>query len=227
MSSITPEPAHKVWIEELREGRFEDISVNQVRYFRLPWGSVSKIRVMGLVINRWVNQEGTFAWIEVHDGSGSIQVKAWEEDIDRISDPDTGKLPEIGTLVDVIGRVRSWRDSLYLYPIILVKVRDPNFILLRGLEILRRKLRYRIPPRALDDEAEYRRTIIKLLREIGPLTVAEMADLLRTNADALSTLLRELEDLGLIYEDGGKYLYVGWGDRHVDQGRVLGDAQGG
>ncbi|MDK2372023.1 MAG: OB-fold nucleic acid binding domain-containing protein [Candidatus Korarchaeota archaeon] len=225
MSSTIPEPAHKVWIEELREGRFEDISINQVRYFRLPWGSVSKVRVMGLVINSWMSDDGTFAWIEVHDGSGSIQVKAWEEDIDRITDPDTGKLLETGSLVDVIGRIRSWRDTLYLYPILVIKVRDPNAIFLRELEVLRRKLRYQAAPRGVSTaETLNLRTIIKLLKEIGPLDGREMADLLKVDEGQLIVQLHELEDLGLIYEDNGKYVYVGWGDKHVKQRGVSGDA---
>ncbi|MDK2384265.1 MAG: hypothetical protein QI199_05595 [Candidatus Korarchaeota archaeon] len=225
MSSAVPEPAHKVWIEELREGRFEDISINQVRYFRLPWGSVSKVRVMGLVINSWMSDDGTFAWIEVHDGSGSIQVKAWEEDIDRIIDPDTGKLLGTSSLVDVIGRIRSWRDTLYLYPILVIKVRDPNDIFLRELEVLRRKLRYKTPPRGVSAaEALNLRTIIKLLKEIGPLDGREMADLLRVDEGMLIVQLHELEDLGLIYKDNGKYVYVGWGDKHVKQRGVSGDA---
>ncbi len=225
MSSVIPEPAHKVWIEELGEGRFEDISINQVRYFRLPWGSVSKVRVLGLVINSWMSNDGTFAWIEIHDGSGSIQVKAWEEDIDRITDPDTGKLLETGSLIDVIGRIRSWRDTLYLYPLLVIKVRDPNMIFLRELEILRRKLRYQAAPSgAHQEEAPRVSTIIKLLKEIGPLDGREMADLLKVDEDRLIVQLRELEDLGLIYEDNGKYVYVGWSDRHVNQGRVSEDA---
>ncbi len=225
MSSTIPEPAHKVWIEELAEGRFEDISINQVRYFRLPWGSVSKVRVMGLVINSWMNDDGTFAWIEIHDGSGSIQVKAWEEDIDRITDPNTGKLLKTGSLVDVIGRIRSWRDTLYLYPVLVIRVRDPNAIFLRELEILRRKLRYQAAPRgASRGEVLSLRTIIKLLKEIGPLDSGEMADLLKVDEGLLIVQLHELEDLGLIYEDNGKYVYVGWGDKHVKQGRVSGDA---
>ncbi len=225
MSSTIPEPAHKVWIEELREGRFEDISINQVRYFRLPWGSVSKVRVMGLVINSWISDDGTFAWVEVHDGSGSIQVKAWEEDIDRITDPDTGKLLEIGSLIDVIGRIRSWRDTLYLYPILVIKVRDPNTIFLRELEILRRKLRYQAAPSSTSpSEALSMRTIIKLLKEIGPLDSKEMADLLKVDEGQLIVQLHELEDLGLIYKDNGKYVYVGWGDKHVEQRGVPRDA---
>ncbi|GEM_PF-746990 len=225
MSSTTSEPAHKVWIEELREGRFEDISINQVRYFRLSWGSVSKVRVMGLVINSWMNDDGTFAWIEVHDGSGSIQVKAWEEDIDRITDPDTGKLLGTGSLVDVIGRIRSWRDTLYLYPILVIKIKDPNAIFLRELEVLRRKLRYQTPPRGVSTaEAPNLRTIIKLLKEIGPLDSREMADLLKVDESQLIVQLHELEDLGLIYKDNGKYVYVGWGDKHVKQRGVPRDA---
>lgn len=207
MSSAIPEPAHKVWVEELREGNFEEIPVNQIRYFRLPWGSVSKIRVMGLVINSWISDDRAFAWIEVHDGSGSIQVKAWDEDIDKIRDPNTGELFGIGSLIDVIGRVRSWRDTLYLYPVLVTEVKDPNYILLRELEILRRKLRYKVSPK--NSGSEGWETILRLLKEIGPLDRKEIADLLKIDEDHLAIQLEELMNLGLIYEENGSYAYVG------------------
>ncbi|MEM3929513.1 MAG: hypothetical protein QXX48_04475 [Candidatus Korarchaeum sp.] len=44
------EAAQKVRIAELLSGDFEEVSVEGVRYFRLPWGSVLKVRVMGLVV---------------------------------------------------------------------------------------------------------------------------------------------------------------------------------
>ncbi|HDI73820.1 MAG TPA: hypothetical protein ENF57_02290, partial [Candidatus Korarchaeota archaeon] len=203
-----PEPAHKVRVRELGEGEFEEISLNQVRYFRLPWGSISKVRIMGIVISSWKNEDGSFARLEIHDGTGSIQVKAWDEDVSKMTDPATGELYEIGVIVDVIGRIRCWRESLYLYPILMSRVRDPNMLLLRELEILRRALRYKIPP-SQTPEFLVDGTLIKLLKELGPLSIDEIADLLKWNLDVVSRKLEELRDLGLIYKEDGKYVYIG------------------
>ncbi len=203
------EPSHKVRIGELREGSFEEIALNQVRYFRLPWGSISKVRVMGIVIDSWKSDDGTFARLEIHDGTGSIQIKAWEDDISRITDPNTDKLYEVGTIIDVMGRVRSWRDTIYLYPILVSRVNDPNLILLRELEILRRILRHKSPPISRLDDHIIDPTLIRLLKDVGPLSLDEIADLLKWDLDEVSKRIDELKSSGLIYERSGKYVYIG------------------
>ncbi len=203
------EPGHKVRIRELDEGNFEEIAVNQVRYFRLPWGSVSKVRIMGIVIDSWENNDRTFARLEIHDGTGSIQIKAWEEDISRITDPDTNKPYEVGSIVDIIGRIRSWRDTIYLYPILVNKVKDPNLILLRELEILRRTLRHISPPMKKPDIYTTNATIIRLLKDLGPLSLDEISDLLKSDPNDVSRKIVELRSSGLIYEKDGKYVYIG------------------
>ncbi len=208
-SGSTSEPGHKVRVKELNEGSFEEIAVNQVRYFRLPWGSVSKVRVMGIVIDSWRSDDGTFARLEIHDGTGSIQVKAWEEDISRITDPDTGRLYEAGTIIDVMGRIRSWRDTIYLYPLLVSKVKDPNLILLRELEILRRILRHKSPPISRPESHTVNSTLIRLLKDVGPLTLDEIADLLKWDLSEVSERIAELKSSGLIYERNGKYVYIG------------------
>ncbi len=203
------EPSHKVRIRELSEGNFEEIAVNQVRYFRLPWGSVSKVRIIGIVIDSWESNDGTFARLEIHDGTGSIQIKAWEEDISRITDPDTNKLYEVGSILDVIGRIRSWRDTIYLYPILINKVEDPNLILLRELEILRRTLRHISPPKRRSDIYTTNATIIRLLKDLGPLSLSEISDLLKLDLNDVSRKIAELRSSGLIYEKDDKYVYIG------------------
>jgi len=208
-STVGSEPAHKVRIREILEGEFEDISLNQVRYFRMPWGSISRVRVLGLVISSWKSDDGSFARLEVHDGTGSVQVKAWEEDVYRMVDPSKGELYDVGSLVDIIGRIRSWKDTVYLYPLLISKVSDPNTLLLRELEILRRMLRYSAPPPKSPRREDSNATIIRLLKELGPLSPEEIADLLKWSMDEVTGRLTELADLGLIYEDGGRYVYVG------------------
>ncbi len=208
-SGIASEPGHKVRVGELSGGSFEEIAVNQVRYFRLPWGSVSKVRVMGIVIDSWKSDNGTFARLEIHDGTGSIQVKAWEEDISRITDPYTNRLYDVGAIIDVMGRIRSWRDTIYLYPVLASKVKNPNLILLRELEILRRILRHKSPPVSRLDNHAIDSVLIRLLKDVGPLSSDEVADLLKWDLDEVSKRIAELKSSGLIYERNGKYVYIG------------------
>ncbi|MEM4582186.1 MAG: OB-fold nucleic acid binding domain-containing protein, partial [Candidatus Korarchaeum sp.] len=184
------EAAQKVRIAELLSGDFEEVSVEGIRYFRLPWGSVLKVRVMGLVVESSLREDGTFATLDLHDGTASIQVKAWDEDVSLLIDPDTGKLYDQGTVLDVIARVRSWKDSIYLSPVLIIKVRDPNAILLRELEILRRELRIRVKPKK--DEENLMRDLIRILKDLGPLSADEVADLLKEDHLKLKRKLDEM-----------------------------------
>mgnify|MGYP001772652573 CR=1 FL=1 len=201
------ESAQKVRITEILAGEFEEVSVDGNRYFRLPWGSVSRVRVMGLVIDSHVREGGSFAVLEIHDGTASTQVRAWDEDVSLLIDPDTGKLYDRGSLLDIIAKVRSYRDNFYLSPIMVLKVRDPNALLLRELEIIRRELRLRINPKKREDDDL--RAIIRALKELGPLKVDELADLLGKDPDKIRKKLKELVALGLIYGSNDKYSYVG------------------
>lgn len=200
------EAAQKVRIAELLSGEFEEVSVDGIRYFRLPWGSVLKVRVMGLVLGSSLKEDGSFATLELHDGTASVQVKAWDEDIPLLIDPDTGRLYDQGSLIDVIARVKSWKDSIYLSPLLIVKLKDPNAILLRELEILRRELRLKLEPKK--SEENLRRDIIRMLKELGPLSLDEMADLLKEDQFKLKRELEEMVSYGLLWESEGKYRYI-------------------
>ncbi|MEM3929512.1 MAG: hypothetical protein QXX48_04470 [Candidatus Korarchaeum sp.] len=122
-------------------------------------------------------------------------------------DPDTGKLYDQGTVLDVIARVRSWKDSIYLSPVLIIKVRDPNAILLRELEILRRELRIRVKPKK--DEENLMRDLIRILKDLGPLSADEVADLLKEDHLKLKRKLDEMASYGLLQRDEGRYSYIG------------------
>ncbi len=202
------EAAQKVRVKELLAGEFEEVSIEGTRYFRLPWGSVSRVRIMGLVLDSTMKEDGSFATLELHDGTASIQVRAWDEDVNSLIDPDTGRIYGTGSIIDLIGRVKSWKDTIYLSPVLVMKVRDPNAILLRELEILRRELRLRGKPK-LRNLKEDIKVIIRALKELGPLSAEEVADLLKGEVDDVRMLLDEMVTSGLLYESRGKYGYVG------------------
>ncbi len=202
------EPAYKVRISEILSGEFESISVDHVRYFRFKWGSAVKVRVMGIVISSWTNEDRSFARIELFDGTGTIQVRAWDDGVEKLIDKETGNLYSRGTILDIIAKIRSWKDEPYLSPFMVIKVDDPNEILLRELEIIRRELRFSsiIP---VSEEKSLEEDLLKLLKEVDGLYADEIADLLGENSGRVAIALKKLRELGLIYEKDGKYYYIG------------------
>ncbi len=88
---------------------------------------LSRIRLVGLVVDKYVSEEGNYAAITLDDESDTIRCKAFMNM--KIFDSVNA-----GDLVDVVGKVREYNGEIYLMPEIIRKV-DPNFEVLRMLEI--------------------------------------------------------------------------------------------
>ncbi len=125
--------AYKVKIWELINGKYvRPAEGAEPSYLLTPWGQrISRARVMATVIDRYISNDQTYAALWLDDGSETIRLKAWREDVKTVADL------KIGELVDVIGRVREYEGEIYLVPEMILRVEDPNWELVRELEILR------------------------------------------------------------------------------------------
>ena len=90
---------------------------------------------MGTVVERFIRDDSSYGFLYVDDGSGTLSLRAWREHVARLAGF------EVGDLVDAIGRVREYAGEVYLVPDLIVGVGDPNWELVRELEILRAKRR--------------------------------------------------------------------------------------
>jgi len=90
-----------------------------------------KVRVMATVVSKFISNDGNYSTLTLDDGTDTIRVKGWREDARTI---DTF---EVGDIVDVIASVREYDGEIYLSPLTMRKVEDPNFEPLRELEIFR------------------------------------------------------------------------------------------
>jgi len=125
--------AYKVKIWELVNGKYiRPAEGAEPGYLLTPWSQrISRARVMATVIDRYLSNDQTYAALWLDDGSETIRLKAWREDVKSVADL------KIGELVDVIGRVREYEGEVYLVPEMISRVDDPNWELVRELEILR------------------------------------------------------------------------------------------
>ncbi len=206
-------PAAKVWIREILEGRFEDVSVGTVRYFRLPaGGSVVSVRVMGVVVDSYMSTDAGHARVVLEDGTGSISIRAWDQDVEMLVDPETGSPYSRGTVLDVVGRVREWKGERYVVPQLTVRVEDPNWILVRALEILRERMRIAAASAgeegAEGEHPDVREAILKLLGGRGPLSEEQIvAEFSGSQRGAVLRALDRLMEEGLIYlDERGRYV---------------------
>lgn len=124
-------PAKKVRISDLLNGKYFYGSKEEMKpsYVITPFGEkVSRVNVIGTVVDRFVSGDGNYSSATVDDGTEAIRVKSFEG------------LPfekfQLGDLVRVIGRLREYNGELYVAHELTEKVNDVNFEILLKVEIL-------------------------------------------------------------------------------------------
>lgn len=125
--------AIKVDIDSIVKGRFVKGEGFNPSYVLSPLGlRLSRIRVLATIVDKFLSPDGKFATITLDDNTATIRVKSFNS---RVSFENLRK----GDLVDVIGKLRIYNGEIYIVPEVISKVQDPNFWLLRKLELLKQK----------------------------------------------------------------------------------------
>ena len=189
--------AYKLWIRDLVNGRInEGERCVEVRDLK-----VKKARILGSVIRKYESEDGRYAFIVLDDGSSSIRIKAFRESVPEL------KKVKVGDILDVIGRVRFRDSEIYLVPEIITKIRDPNWEIVRRLELLRLdKLRRKGHGgvEILEEVVEDVYTkVIKGIRELDSgegVEVEELSKKLKLSKEECEKIIKELLVRGEIYE---------------------------
>ncbi len=129
---IQRKPAFKVWISDLHSGELlQEPGEFGMHYLTLEGNNVSRVNLIGNVVDVFVSPEKNFSSVAVDDGSGTVNVRAFKEDSAMLEGL------KIGDMVTVIGRVREYNNDRYILPEIVKIISDPNWELVRKLELLK------------------------------------------------------------------------------------------
>lgn len=125
--------AYQLKIEDLVRGEYvRSPEATEPSYLLTPWGQrVPRARVMGTVVDKFIREDQGYAALHIDDGSETISLRAWREGV-----PEFNRF-SVGDLVDVLGRVREFEGEIYLVPELILRVEDPNWELVRELDIIR------------------------------------------------------------------------------------------
>lgn len=129
--------ANKVKIEDLVNGEYTHSPEGEPNYLITPWDQeLLRVNIIATVVDTFVRDDGGYATLHLDDGTGTIRAKAWSEDVSEMEEF------EVGNIVNVIGKVREYDGEIHLVPEIIQEIEDPNWELVRELEILenRKKL---------------------------------------------------------------------------------------
>jgi RPA family protein len=121
--------AIKTKINPILSGRYISQSGFTPNYVLTPDGmKLSRVRILATIVDKYTAESGKFASITLDDFSSTIRAKAFN----NISIFDGY---EIGDIVDVIGKIREYNGEIYLHIENIIKIDDPNWEILRDLEI--------------------------------------------------------------------------------------------
>ena len=154
--------AKKASLAEIVGGRFVQKGGLESSYVLTALGRrLSRVRIMGLIVDKFVSPDEKYATITLDDGSETVRCKSFVNI--KIFDGLTS-----GDLVDVFGKVRFYGGEVYVTPEIVRKV-PANADTLRALELARiysqqRKLLNRVSEieKSTADMAEVKRLTAQL-----------------------------------------------------------------
>ncbi len=121
--------AYKIWVSDLLNAN----SVNNggFSFFKIHEKEVHRVNIVGNVVFKFDTLDKNYGSITVDDGSGSIRLKAWREDTAIFDNV------KVGDMVLVIGRPKSFNEEIYVNPELIKVLDDPNWELVRKLELLK------------------------------------------------------------------------------------------
>src|SRR3989344_3003625 len=122
--------AHKVWLQQLWSSSFVDASADDAAFLLVGDAKISRVNVLASVVEVYVNVEKKFSSLILDDGSSTMRGKVFGHDM-RLFD-----VVKLGSLVNIIGRVRKFNDELFIAPDVVRVVDNPNWELLRRVELL-------------------------------------------------------------------------------------------
>ncbi|MHA1300141.1 MAG: OB-fold nucleic acid binding domain-containing protein [Candidatus Helarchaeota archaeon] len=143
------ETAYKISISDIINGNF--IRIDNKSYVVTPFGlNINRARIFGVVVYSQIykqdqNEENIdiarkdYGFLVLDDGTETIRVKVWGDDIDKYKLQSI----EIGDNLDIIGRVREYKDEIFIMPEIILKIDDPNWELVRELEKIELKQQFK------------------------------------------------------------------------------------
>ena len=109
---------------------------------------ISRAKIIGTIIDKFYSEDGNFSTVTIADDTGSIRVKAFQEETSVFD------AVELGDTITVIGKVREYAEENYLIPEILKKLPDPNYETLHKLEVLKSILNQRQVLQLVDREKD-------------------------------------------------------------------------
>ncbi|MFO7872635.1 MAG: OB-fold nucleic acid binding domain-containing protein [Candidatus Undinarchaeales archaeon] len=119
--------AVKVSAKDLVNGEYKE--EGKTSFVKTKRGNISKVRLLGTIVDKFISEEKNYGFAILDDSSETIRLTFFKEDLSKL------KKIKIGDIIDSIGYIGMYRKELYVNPKIIKKINNPNWELLRNLEL--------------------------------------------------------------------------------------------
>ncbi|HEQ78416.1 MAG TPA: hypothetical protein ENI78_02190 [Euryarchaeota archaeon] len=144
--------ATKVRIKDLVEGEFIKTEGNMEPNYVVTSLSemVSRVRVMGVVVSKFISEDDKYVIVTLDDSSEITSARSF-------IDTDILKGIEVGETIDVVGKVKEYQEQIYILPEVVYIIEDPNWELVRRLELVikDKTLGKKPSSKAVEDKVEF------------------------------------------------------------------------
>ncbi|MFH1210974.1 MAG: OB-fold nucleic acid binding domain-containing protein [archaeon] len=121
--------AYRLWVSDLLNAGMN--GSENPNFIRFKDKEVHRVNIVANVVFKFDTPDRNYGALTIDDGSGSIRLKAWREDVAILDGV------KVGDMVLVIGRPRSFNGETYINPELVKPLQDPNWELVRKLELLK------------------------------------------------------------------------------------------
>lgn len=222
MAAIARGTATKLRARDLVDGEFVRGAsrMEPNRLITILKEDVSRVRVLGTVVSRYVSEDRKYGSITLDDATETIAVRTFREELELL------ERIKPGDIVDVIGKVKEYEGERYVSPESIWQIRDPNWELVRKLELLLKEKRLRekvgqveappssaLPSQAAEaptveaaegkEERDPKEMVLELVERLGEKDGIKYITLLEESGlaeEKLEGVLNELMGEGEIYE---------------------------
>ena len=191
--------AKKVTIADLMNGKWVKKEGMEPSYVVTPRGdAVSRARVLATVVSKFLAEDGNFGSLTLDDGSDTLRIKTF-----KTVKPVEGFEP--GMLVEVIGKVREYNEEIYIIPEIVNELADPNYELLRKLELAAQKTQpapaETQTPQKQDGKEALRKEILKVIGAVPDgISFTELMEKIKADENSIEAVVDDILAEGICYE---------------------------
>ena len=121
--------AYKVRIKDILKGTYVKDEGWNPNYIELSGKKISRINIIGVVIDKQQDADTGYTSIQVDDSTASISARVFGEDTEKLKDIN------VGEVVLIIGRPREYGSERYLALEIIKKMNDKQWIEVRKQEL--------------------------------------------------------------------------------------------